>query len=112
MSAHIEAVITRPRPPWLLSPCPCGAIMGKGKIGAYLSARGYDRRGRGGTIRRALSHILIEFTLPHSVAGAKTYLKPNQKGRHSGVQWRGVREDKLDFHMNKEEVGRKKTFEA
>lgn len=39
MSARIEAVITRPRPPWLLPPCPRGAIMGKGKNqGLSLSA--------------------------------------------------------------------------
>lgn len=63
MSAHIEAVITRPGPPCRLPPRPCGAIMGKGENqGLSLSARIWQERKRG-TLPRALSHILIVFTL-------------------------------------------------
>lgn len=112
MSVHIEAVITRPRPPWLLPPRPCGAIMGKGKTRAYLSARGYDRRGRGGLYWEL---CLISWLSSRSLScRVNIYLKPNQTGWRSGSGGveRGGSLDKLNFHTNKEEVGGKKTFEA
>lgn len=86
MSARIEAVITRPRPPWLPPPRPRGAIMGKGKTGAYL----WQERKRGTLPRAFVSH-------PHCVRSPplhlppSIYLKPNQTGWSGGVERRGGR---------------------
>lgn len=66
--------------------------MGKAKTRAYLSARGYGRRGRGGLYPELCSR---------PDCGPSTYLKPNQTGWSGGVERAWVNSDK-------EEVGGQK----